>query len=450
MRIIAYQLIDFQSWDESVGVIELELDKMNTIIAPSETGKSVIIKVLKEMCFSGVWGYTPRSLIRRNAPCGQAVFYLENNTIVVYKLFLNKIAYYIINGNDKPIVWEYGTTTGVEIPDAVANLMGLIIDRQAKTVINILDKDMMTPFINAPEELNNRILAVVTEVPEIEKRREVLKEWQQQLEETEKTIRNKLRNVSDEYNRAPVINTLNYELLKERAEKLLHFVEYLDVLVNDSELEIYPTKPKDVCCPDLTQTILFLDDVSNVYDYYDDLTELVEPDEVDFVPNLDSLLPIITDIENLIIDYDELLSVNEPSEVLFDESVGSIVSVLDSVVSIGTTLNEFISCINDEPIVVNEPNNVSLTIDSILDSISYVIINCNRLQTDIEPSQPFNDKRVRGINNFLKVIESFKLNDLESTLESLDFCNNEIEGLEKELDSIRKELGVCPVCGKPW
>ena len=93
---------------------------------------------------------------------------------------------------------------------------------------------------------------------------------------------------------------------------------------------------------------------------------------------------------------------------------------------------------------------ITCLINFFLDSISYVIINCNRLQTDIEPSQPFNDKRVRGINNFLKVIESFKLNDLESTLESLDFCNNEIEGLEKELDSIRKELGVCPVCGKPW
>lgn len=452
MRIRGYTLIDIQSWDDKSGIVELDYDSMNCIIAPSETGKSVVIKILKEMCFPGNWGYTRRSLIRRGATCGQAVFFMEDDTAVIFKLWVGMVSYTLYDKNaDNPMrVWEVKNPTGSEIPYEIANHMGLIVDREGKTVINVLDKDMVTPFVNAPNELNQRVLSVVTEVPELEARRKVLDEWRGQLEEVEKVLKGKLHSVEKAYNDAPSIDVLRYKFTKQRAESLLDFIKVLDLLLYDVNPDKFPDKPEEVYCPDLDSLIGFIDSFEIMLPHYEELLLLNEPNRVFFNTNLDNLMDYLKAVDELSLFYNELLTTVRPHKVTFNKSVDLIIDLMNDVVDIGKTIKEFCVLINKCVKPIDEPNDVVILIDSYCRGVWVLISTLNSLYNLKKPKEPFDNTRVSKCVDLITMIERLDLNSFEKALNDLNDNNSLVKTTEKELEALRKELGVCPTCGKPW
>ncbi len=179
LKIKSFRLIDIQSWDNDSPAIELAEDK-NIIIANSETGKSVLFKVLKQMCFNNVWGYKNSELIRQGSSRGLAVFDLLNGNRVVFELLPNTQNYYLCtlesDGSKRRTDFIMGTKS-VEIPEAVAKEMGFLLDRKSKTIINVLDRDMQMPLVTTSPATSGRILSAVTENPELESMMDTAKSW---------------------------------------------------------------------------------------------------------------------------------------------------------------------------------------------------------------------------------------------------------------------------------
>lgn len=452
MRIRGYTLIDIQSWDKESGIVELDYDKMNCIIAPSETGKSVVIKILKEMCFPGNWGYTRRSLIRRGAECGQAVFFMEDDTAVIFKIWVSKVSYtlYDKTAENQMRVWEITNPAGAEIPPIIADHMGLIVDREGKTVINVLDKDMVTPFVNAPNELNQRILSVVTEVPELEARRKVLNDWKGQIEEVEKILKGKLHAVEKAYNEAPSIDVLKFEFTKKRAESLLDFMQILDLLLYDVNPDRFPEKPEEVYCPDLDSLIDAMNSVTGIEPDYDDLLSLNKPEEVIFNENLDPLMGCLSSIDDLSMVFNELLTTIKPEKVMFNSDVGVILECLDCITSVGKATKELCNTLDNSIKRVIEPASSIPAIDALSKDVYYIISTLATLCNLKEPKRSFDINRATTYVSLSKVIDKLDLDGFEVALNNLDEANSNLVKIETELESIRKELGVCPTCGKPW
>ena len=96
MKIVKIQLTNIQSWDSDSPILELSPDAMNVIVAPSETGKSVLIKTIKEMCFANNWGYTHEGLIRRGCKSGKAMFIFENGDAVMFEILPKTQNYFVL------------------------------------------------------------------------------------------------------------------------------------------------------------------------------------------------------------------------------------------------------------------------------------------------------------------------------------------------------------------
>lgn len=190
LKIKSFRLVNIQSWDNETPTIELAEDK-NVIIANSETGKSVLFKVLKQMCFNNVWGYKNTELIRQGASKGLAVFDLINGNRVVFELLPNTQNYYLCfiaqDGSKGRKDFIMGTKT-VEIPEEIANEMGFLLDRKSKTIINVLDRDMLMPLVTTSPATSGRILSAVTENPELESMMDTAKSWLKEAKDKKDSV----------------------------------------------------------------------------------------------------------------------------------------------------------------------------------------------------------------------------------------------------------------------
>lgn len=190
LKIKSFRLVNIQSWDNNTPTIEFSEDK-NIIIANSETGKSVLFKVLKQMCFT-VWGYKNSDLIRQGASKGLAVFDLINGNRVVFELLPNTQNYYLCfiapDGSKRRKDFIMGTKS-VEIPEEVANQMGFLLDRKSKTIINVLDRDMLMPLVTTSPATSGRILSAVTENPELESMMDTAKSWLKEAKDKRDSVK---------------------------------------------------------------------------------------------------------------------------------------------------------------------------------------------------------------------------------------------------------------------
>ena len=414
MKILGYYLMNIQSWDDSQQFIQLAYDKMNTIIAPSETGKSVVVKILKEMCFPGRWGYTRESLIRRGCEFGTAVFIMEDTSQVVFSFNKSVVLYSIIDTDGNRKNFTINSPDGSQIPYEVADYMGLVIDSKARTVINVLDKDMQTPFINAPEELNARIISVVTQVPEMEKRREVLDSWKEMMTSAKKTLERELKDAKRRYEEAPYVNVDVYKRKLEYAKALR------DV---DTAL--------DSCF------------------FFDGHFDEEEPVLVE-CPNLDALIECINISED-VSEFEESIVLKEKPEILswdfelYDAVTGFMAVVEDC----GKSLRELISVYSKEPIRVNQP---SESIDSIID-IGRKVMFCIKPLSEIcnlkKPHVIQIDGSCESVIDALNVIDSINLDEIKSLLDKYNRLLVVNDKIHDELEKVKRQVKVCPLCGKP-
>lgn len=452
MKIIGYTLQNIQSWDEQSGTIQLSPDRMNVIIAPSETGKSVVMKILKEMCFAGNWGYTWNSLIKRGADCGIAIFHMEDGSAVVYMLWRDKVRYAIMSGDStiEPRIWEFNDPNHTEIPEEVAQHMGLIIDRKGKTVINVLDKDMVTPFVTAPPELNARIAAVVTVVPEMEKRREHLENWQTQLQQAFKVVDTRLSGVRTRYHNAPEVDILSHQIKLDRVERVLSFVEPLDILVNDIRPTDIPTEPTPVYCPDMDGLIEVYTEIRNLLGEYQELLSFEKPEEVKFDEStLGTILLCHKNVYDIMLDLNSMSTTLPPVEVKMPVGIEELLAFKADVANCGIQIKEFVSMVEPTGIVTEPPDTV-LSIDKTLRGISKLCSSYNELLSITPPEEVKINPEVRTVIALQKFINNMPLAEYIAQTELYESAYSKVYEVEKALKDLREELRVCPTCDRPW
>ena len=343
MKIKGYLLKDIQSWDDKSGAVSPATDRMNVIIAPSETGKSVVIKVLKEMCFSGQWGYTWSSLIKRGASFGVAVFILEDDTMVCYYIMPFMVKYVLIYPDGNRRIWESKEQNNTEIPEEIAQKMGLIVDRDAKTVINVLDKDMVTPFVTASQEMNARIAKVITAVPEMEKRINTLKEWKYYLDSALVNVKVDYNSSKLGYDRLPSIDVLGLKSKLNKMKILRDFILPVESIVKYFSDKEIPIEPEVVKLPECIEDFLSVMNSINEYCKIADIVKtMVKPKEVVF--NEESIGTLITAIKGISELGNQLVVVSKeqkPIEKVNPIDVKEIVDLIKLVTDYGLLLKSY-------------------------------------------------------------------------------------------------------------
>lgn len=452
LRIVGYKLQDIQSWDEKSPSINLSTDRMNVIIAPSETGKSVIIKILKEMCFSGKWGYTWESLIRRDKKRGVAMFMLEDGTVIAYFIYPRAVRYSIIYGDkEKPNkTWDFFDPNNTEIPEEVANLMGLVVDRKGKTIINVLDKDMVIPYVTASPELNARISSVITTVPEMEKRREMLSEWKQRLETAYKNADRKLADARYRYERAPSVDVLSHKLALMRAEALLNFVKPIDDILNYTVVYPLGVEPEPVYCPDLAGTIDVLHQIERLFEEYSGAMSLSEPSIVN-KPNEEvaDIISLSDDINTLINLLEDMESLEEPIEPIVPVVVGDIIDIEKNIIKVAMEIKGAIS-IGEGLCEVKKPSKDISDIIRINNNISKLMFIYNNAISLQCPQEIIVPPDMVQIYNILQDINAMQCDEVLSLYEDSIVLQKDIDNVEYELNELRVKMKICPLCGKPW
>lgn len=151
-------LQNFQSWNDKSGCMNMETDVINVIRGRNEIGKSVIFKVLYEMCFPGYHGSV--DLVRRGCDYGAMVIVLENGTQLMFQLFAKGgRAFYMqrLNETDSKI-WKQ-----TELPHEFEEELGLIVSYENRIILNVIDKDIPMPFIKTDPHYNAQVFRSVLE-----------------------------------------------------------------------------------------------------------------------------------------------------------------------------------------------------------------------------------------------------------------------------------------------
>ena len=446
MKIKAYMLRNIQSWDNNSEIISLSSDTMNVLIAPSETGKSVIIKVLKEMCFAGNWNYTWESLIRYDAEYGTACFILEDDSIVMYYIWRDKVRYYIQYADKTEKLWEFKDKKHTEIPEEVANAMGLIIDRKGKTIINVIDKDMAVPFVTATPELNARLAATISEVPELEKRRDNLYKWKEQFSIAVENAKRAFKNNKIRYEEAPEIDTLKYTLELNRAERLLAVIKPLEETILYFKYTKIPVKPHNVKSPyECTDIVKCMDISESIIDILNDLKSVNKPVEVVFNKGvIDNFMSVINSVNEISLLYKSVCFDRKPIEVKPVEHLNGLIDVTKDIIKYGQHLKS----IPKKPDVIKQPVDIMdiLSVENCIWSYASILREVCNVSKPIE----VNISEEKSIIEIIDIIDTVDIDSIIVDIQKYNKLLINLKNCEVSIENLRKELGVCPTCGKPW
>lgn len=197
------RLKNIQSWKDAT--IDLDIG-LNVIDADNETGKSVIMKAFRKICFYNFFGRGSNEvLIRRGTECGECfirMIYLDDGVLIdrkVVKLEIYKTyqIYKLYNVVDEKLEliqsWKQDYP-----PVEVLNALGWFIDEDNQILLNLIDLEQPLPLISSNRKFNAKILKFVTESAELETCKENLTVHVNRLKELyniEKTNYNRLNSM---------------------------------------------------------------------------------------------------------------------------------------------------------------------------------------------------------------------------------------------------------------
>ncbi len=177
-QLVSVKLINFQSWVDKSGDMNFTPDVLNVIKGRNETGKSVLFKVIYEMCFNGY--HDIKCLIRRGFDQALAYFEYSDGNTVLFHVFRNGGRVYYLQGPDdeQPRQWQQN-----DIPDEIVDAMGLIISRENQIILNVLDKDVPMPFVKTDPKYNASVLKSILEPEELTRYFERSKEYVKRIQD---------------------------------------------------------------------------------------------------------------------------------------------------------------------------------------------------------------------------------------------------------------------------
>lgn len=418
-----YKLENIQSWSEDSPVIELSSNLPNIVVAKSETGKSVLIKMLKEMCFPGRFGYSNESLIRRGCDSGRLALLLDNGDVIIYEIYRNRHHCHklLIKCQDASGTFDVQNFNDFdEVPEVIADRLGLLLDRASKTIINIVDKHSAIPFVSADLEGNARILSVSTENPKIEESIATLEAWTIDLKNAltynEVILSNLYRTISLQ---PRVDNTLEIEDRISRKKEMLNVVKYLEAIIST----------------------------------YDNLEPTLnnKPEIVDFV-NLDDEMNVLTVLNTTLSEVSNLEQIlsNKPA-TLPEINLDTEVKLLNTLDIINNEFDAIESIINNKIDIASleEPGNIKVNLE-ILDKLKDCYNELSKFNV-LHHNKPCVLKDKNYLEDIIKLCSNKpNFESIEENYEKLQQYKQATADCAERITKLEKELGVCPICGKPF
>lgn len=128
------RLVNCQSWAD--GTIHLASDRINVIAAPNQTGKSVLLKVLKISVAPNFYGVKKRKrIIRWGAPDAKAIYKFVDGSVVVVVIQPNRVVYFVRGEESEQF------TASLTPPQELIDGVGLMVNSAGTFIANIIDTD---------------------------------------------------------------------------------------------------------------------------------------------------------------------------------------------------------------------------------------------------------------------------------------------------------------------
>lgn len=409
MKIKEIRLLDIQSWNAESPTLKLSNECTNVIIAPSETGKSVLIKVLKEMCFPFKWGYAREGLIRRGCQKGMALFKLENNDTVVFEMYLKTQNYYLVHQNAEEQLENKMWGGESEIPAELEDLMGLIIDRKAKTVINVIDKTMPMPLINTDPKLSGRIVATVTEDKNLEAIKSNITNWLEELRPLKSALSGRMEAHKRVYDNAPSIDVNALKKQQYITQIYLNLFDQLEPAMYDMKSLRQVKKPDKVEDLEIDECMQALNLSEKLFSSFKRLNDLIENHKTMQTYSEDDLRVMIyhTKIIHFLDSLKQLQNLEQPKHY---EDLSYITQSLKCKVIL-MKIVKLSKELENKPTVIQDNDNI------------HTIIKLKQI-------------------NLLK-----SLRELEQLKDTLNQTITKRKNAEVALREFENEAGICPLCG---
>ena len=138
-------MVNIQSWNGNTKIMEFSEDRLNVIIGKNETGKSVLFKVFRQMCFPTFFGRTGRKdLITTGKEVGSLGLILSNGTAITFIIHKSFQIYKMKTKDDTDYrVWKQDS-----LPEEIRLELGWYIDEENKILLNIVDNEQGLAFVD--------------------------------------------------------------------------------------------------------------------------------------------------------------------------------------------------------------------------------------------------------------------------------------------------------------
>lgn len=236
IKLTQVRLINVQSWDD----LTLHLsDGLNVFSGKSNSGKSVMFKVFRKMCFPNFWGSgTNEEFIRSGCDKAVAALMLSTNQLVLFEVYPKYQMYYLFDENKNNIgTWKD------KIPDFLLEVLGWYVDFEHEYLLNLIDQDIPLPFVKSPKQFNDSVLSIVTRHDELDKSIENLKNYSSEINEA---IKNTTNSMSNFYALMQTINSIDIVPISDllaKTETMINLFELFGQLAMiETESIVEPVK----------------------------------------------------------------------------------------------------------------------------------------------------------------------------------------------------------------
>lgn len=176
-KITSFQLKNIQSWGSNIDPLEVSQSGMTVLRARSETGKSVLFKVFRVVCFYGRDRKSRLALIKRGCDSGSLTLWLSNGASVQFEVTKKKVIYRLRESDDSQ--WRVWDSVSM-LPEEIRVQLGWHLDYDNKILLNLITvKNSL--FVDSSPKYNASILKCITDNPRMYEIQETASEWIDQI-----------------------------------------------------------------------------------------------------------------------------------------------------------------------------------------------------------------------------------------------------------------------------
>ena len=455
MRIKLVRMNNCQSWADGSPALNLSMDKINVISAENETGKSVMWKMITTMCFPHDY-YDINDLIRTDSNAAQIMFLMEDNTILSFCILKDKgFIYYIKYPDNTEKKWAYKLKDPeAEIPEEMENILELILDRKAKIVVNVVEKERQ-PFINTNPEIDARVFSTVLEDSKMEQTIENMGVF---LDKTIQGAKYVLRDIHTNENMLlnyPHVDVMAIDIRVKKKEQVLNIAKEMVLIETDLNLlcDVKKSKPRLIReMPEIAELMSLYS--NSFYDLLDDYNRIkvLKPSKITNVEDINKLNNIYNTCEDIYTDLQNLsqFTKTKPKKIRVRvKKITALLNIYTLLQDLSCCLSNTVEVIKTKPDLIsnlnyNELNNLSLVFESIT-SMSNVIEQIHLLD---KPKVIDNIEDIDKLSNLLTFIPAYETTNAFNVINHLSRNNEYLYRLQKEFDEYKNKIGVCPTCGQ--